>query len=183
MKQKLKISHNQEEENRYKRSIEAKISAFQELLDYCNQFISIEDIKAFSEAPSNYFKIAFTNQYINDFPSIVGYEKRLELCGINEAKIQKLENIYSGIEISNFDPERMEAPDKDFNIYAIDSEAEKRYQKTKKLCDLLNELRSEQTIYPANVIQGLSGSIAFSFQTNQFEINVNYVNQIRSRAY
>jgi hypothetical protein len=180
---KVKIGIDTHAKNLYLTNVEAKKKRFEELLDYCQQFVSIENIKAFSEAPNEYFKKAFNDKFENDFPPLVNYSKRLELCGINEAKIQQLESMYSGIEIFNFDPEKMEAPDKDFNIYAIDSEAEKRYKKTKTLCDLLNELRSEQTIFPANIIQGLSGSIAFSFQTNQFEINVNYVNQIRSRAY
>jgi hypothetical protein len=180
---KVKIGIDIQRENEYKRSIEAKISALRQLLDYCNQFILIEDIKAFSEAPSNYFKIAFTNQYLNDFPSIVGYEKRLELCGINDAKIKQLENIYSGIEIFNFDPERMEAPEIDFGIYAIDNKAELRYKKTKKLCDLLNELREDYQVYPSNIVQGVSGIIGFNFQTNQFDINTNFINDIRSRSY
>jgi hypothetical protein len=177
------IGINTHEQNLYLTNVEAKISALRQLLDYCNQFISIEDIKAFSEAPSNYFKIAFTNQYLNDFPSIVGYEKRLELCGINDAKIKQLENIYSGIEIFNFDPERMEAPEIDFGIYAIDNKAELRYKKTKKLCDLLNELREDYQVYPSNVVQGVSGIIGFNFQTNQFDINTNFINDIRSRSY
>jgi hypothetical protein len=177
------IGINTHEQNVYLTSIEAKKKRFTELLSYCQQFISIEDIKAFSEAPNEYFKKAFNDKFENDFPPLVNYSKRLELCNISESKIYELESNYKAIEIDNFDCIKLSAPNKDFNIYAIDIEAEKRYQKTKKLCDLLNDLRSEQTIYPANIIQGVSGAITFSFQTNQFEINVNYINQIKSRTY
>jgi hypothetical protein len=170
-------------QNLYLTNVEAKKKQFEELLDYCQQFVSIENIKAFSEAPNEYFKKAFNDKFQNDFPPLVNYSKRLELCGINEAKIQKLESMYSGIEIFNFDPERMEAPDKDFNIYAIDSEAVTRYEKTKALCDLLNDLRNEFQVYPANVIQGVTGAIGFNFQKNKFDINVNFINQIPTRSY
>jgi hypothetical protein len=170
-------------QNLYLTNVEAKKKRFEELLSYCQQFISIDDLNAFSEAPKNYFINTFDERYKNEFPPIVTLEKRLELSNVDIQKIGRLESEFHAIQIDNFNPITLEAPDKNFNIYAINSEAVTRYEKTKALCDLLNDLRSEQTIFPANIIQGLSGSIAFSFQTNQFEINVNYVNQIRSRAY
>jgi hypothetical protein len=109
--------------------------------------------------------------------------KRLELCNISESKIIELQNKYQAIQIENFDCIKLEAPTKDFNIYAIDPEAEKRYKKTKALCDLLNDLRSEFQVYPANIVQGVTGAIGFNFQTNKFDINVNFINQIPIRSY
>jgi hypothetical protein len=177
------IGINTHEQNLYLTNVEAKINAFKTLLDYCQQFISIDDLNAFSDNPNEYFKTAFNIKYENDFPPIVSYSKRLELCNISESKIIELQNKYHAIQIENFDCIKLSAPKKDFGIYAIDSEAEKRYQKTKKLCDLLNELRNENQVYPANVVQGVSGAIGFNFQTNQFDINVNFINQIPTRSY
>lgn len=180
---KTRIGIDTNKENEYRIRIEAKINAFRILLDYCQQFISIEDLNAFSDNPNEYFKTAFNTKYENDFPPIVSYSKRLELCNISESKIIELQNKYQAIQIENFDCIKLSAPNKDFGIYAIDSEAEKRYQKTKKLCDLLNDLRNENQVYPANVVQGVSGAIGFNFQTNQFDINVNFINQIPTRSY
>jgi hypothetical protein len=180
---KIIIGVDSHKENEYITSVNAKISRFTALLEYCNQFISIDDINAFSEAPNEYFKKAFNDKTQNDFPPLVNYAKRLELCNISQAKIYELESNYKAIQIENFDPVKLQAPKKDFNIYAIDSEAEKRYKKTKTLCDLLNDLRNEFQVYPANVIQGVTGAIQFSFQTNQFDINVNFINQIPTRSY
>jgi len=180
---KIIIGVDSHKENEYKTSVNAKISRFNALLDYCNQFISIDDINAFSEAPNEYFKKAFNDKTQNDFPPLVNYAKRLELCNISQSKIYELESNYKAIQIENFDPVKLSAPDKDFNIYAIDSEAEKRYKKTKTLCELLNDLRNEFQVYPANVIQGVTGAIVFNFQTNQFDINVNFINQIPTRSY
>jgi hypothetical protein len=177
------IGVDSHKENEYITSVNAKISRFNALLEYCNQFISVEDINAFSEAPNEYFKKAFTEKYSNDFPPLVSYVKQLELCNISQSKIYELESNYKAIQIENFDPVKLQAPDKDFNIYAIDSEAEKRYKKTKTLCELLNDLRNEFQVYPANVIQGVTGAITFNFQTNQFDINVNFINQIPTRSY
>jgi hypothetical protein len=180
---KTAIGVDTNKENEYITRIEAKKKRLEELLTYCQQFISIEDIKAFSEAPNEYFKKAFNEKFENDFPPLVNYSKRLELCNISERKINELAKEYQSIQIDNFNPITLEAPDKDFNIYAIDSEAEKRYQKTKKLCDLLNDLRNEYQVYPANIVQGVTGAIGFNFQTNKFDINVNFINQIPTRSY
>ncbi len=173
-------THKQKE---YITSVEAKKKRLEELLSYCQQFISIEDLNAFSEAPNEYFKKAFNEKFQHEFPPLVNYSKQLELCNISESKIQELESNYKAIQIENFNPVTCEAPNKDFNIYAINSEAVTRYEKTKKLCDLLNDLRSEQTVYPANVVQGVQGVIGFNFQTNKFDINVNFINQIPTRSY
>lgn len=170
-------------ENEYKTIVDAKIKRFNALLEYCNQFILVDDLNAFNEAPNEYFKNAFNEKYENDFPPLVNYAKRLELCNISQSKIYELESNYKAIKIENFDPVKLEAPTKDFNIYAINIEAVKRYEKTKTLCELLNDLRNEFQVYPANVIQGVTGAITFNFQTNQFDINVNFINQIKSRAY
>jgi hypothetical protein len=180
---KIAIGVDTHKQNEYRINVEAKKKRFEELLTYCQQFISIEDIKAFSEAPKNYFINAFDERYKNEFPPIVSLDKRLELSNVDIQKVGRLESEYHAIQIDNFNPVTLSAPDKDFNIYAIDPEAEKRYKKTKALCDLLNDLRSEQTVFPANVVQGVQGAIGFNFQTNKFDINVNFINQIPTRSY
>ncbi len=180
---KTRIGIDTNKENEYRITIEAKINAFRTLLDYCQQFVLIDDLNAFSDNPNEYFKTAFNTKYENDFPPIVSYSKRLELCNISESKIIELQNKYQAIQIENFDCIKLSAPNKDFGIYAIDSEAEKRYKKTKALCDLLNDLRNEFQVYPANIVQGVTGAIGFNFQTNKFDISVNYINQIPTRSY
>ena len=180
---KIVIGVDTHKQNEYITQLEAKKKRFQTLLDYCQQFVPIEDIKAFSEAPKNYFINAFDERYKNEFPPIVALDKRLELSNVDIQKVGRLESEYHAIQIDNFNPVTLSAPDKDFNIYAIDSEAEKRYKKTKALCDLLNDLRSEYQVYPANVIQGVTGAIGFNFQKNKFVINVNFINQIPTRSY
>ena len=180
---KTAIGVDTNKENEYITRVEAKNKRFEELLTYCQQFISIEDIKAFSEAPNEYFKKAFNEKFQHEFPPLVNYSKRLELCSISESKIIELESNYKAIQIENFNPVTREASEKDFNIYAINSEAVTRYEKTKALCDLLNDLRSEYQVYPANVIQGVTGAIGFNFQKNKFDINVNFINQIPTRSY
>ncbi len=180
---KLAIGKDTHAENTFKTNLEGKKSRFNELLSYCNQFVLMDDINAFSESPKEYFINAFNTKYENDFPPIVTLDKRLELCGIDIHKIGRLESEFHAIKIENFDPVKLSALEPDFNIYAIDKEAVKRYENTKILCDLLNELRNEFQVYPANVIQGVSGAIGFNFKTNKFDINVAFINQIKSRAY
>ena len=76
---KTRIGIDTNKENEYRIRIEAKINAFRTLLDYCQQFVLIDDLNAFSDNPNEYFKTAFNTKYENDFPPIVSYSKRLEL--------------------------------------------------------------------------------------------------------
>lgn len=177
------IGKDSHAETIFKTNLDSKIKRFSELLDYCNQFLLIKDLNAFSEKPKQYFLNAFDEKYKNEFPPIVTLEKKLELCNIDIQKITRLEAEYKQIEITGFEPLTLSAQEPDFNIYANDKEAVTRYEKTKILCDLLNELRETNQVYPANVIQGVSGAIGFNFQSNKFDINVGFINQIKSRAY
>lgn len=170
-------------ENIFRTNLEGKKKLFNELLSYCNQFVLMDDINAFSEAPKSYFLNVFDERYKNEFPPIVTLEKRLELCNIDIQKIGRLESEFHAIQIENFDAVKLNAPEPDFNIYAVNSEAVSRYEKTKALCELLNELRTEFQVYPANVIQGVSGAIGFSFQENKFDINIGFINQLQYRNY
>ena len=180
---KIVIGKDTHGENTYRVCLESKKKRFNELLSYCNQFVLMDDINAFSESPKDYFLNAFDERYKNEFPPIVTLDKRLELSNIDIQKIGRLESEFHAIKIENFDPVKLNAPEPDFNIYAVNSEAVSRYENTKKLCDLLNELRNEFQVYPANVIQGVSGAIGFSFHENKFNVNIGFINQIKSRAY
>lgn len=180
---KIIIGRNQTEETAFKTSLDAKITAFNGLLSYCKQFISITDTKAFSEAPKSFFITEFTNEYKDQFPRIVTIEKQLELCGAELHKIESLETKYLEIHLPSFDVETLTAPQPDFNIYCLDSEAEKRYYQTTKIVDLLNEFRDKYTCYPANIVNGLNGSISFDFGKNKFALNINFINNIPQRNY
>ena len=167
----------------FEATLQAKISAFNGLLSYCQQFVPITDIKAFSEAPKNIFINEFTKEFKGQFPKLVTLEKQLELSGIELHKIESLESKYLEISLPNFDVETLTAPQPDFNIYCVDSEAEKRYSQTTKIVDLLNEFRSEYTCYPANLINGLNVAISFDFGQNKFTTNINFINSIPQRSY
>jgi hypothetical protein len=180
---KIVIGKDTHGENTYRVCLESKKKRFNELLSYCNQFVLMDDINAFSESPKDYFLNAFDERYKNEFPPIVTLDKRLELSNIDIQKIGRLESEFYAIKIENFDPVKLSAPEPDFNIYARDKEAVKRYENTKALCDLLNELRNEFQVYPANVIQGVSGAIGFSFHENKFDVNIGFINQIKNRNY
>jgi len=167
----------------FKATLQTKINAFNGLLSYCKQFVPITDIKAFHEAPKSFFISEFTKEYKGQFPKIVTVEKQLELSGIELHKIESLESKYLGISLPTFDVETLSAPHPDFNIYCVDNEAEIRYVQTKKIVDLLNDFRSKFQVYPANIVNGLNGSISFDFGQNKFVVNINFINSITQRSY
>jgi len=172
---KFKIGYDHEGETAFKTSIEAKKKAFEQLSDYCTTFLTIQDINAFSINPTGYFKESFLEQTEGDFSPLVPYESKLNLCNISLSKIQRLEAEFLEIEIKDFDVVTGASSEVDFNIYAVDQESIERYEKTKKLIDVLNGLRKEYTVYPAQCINGCSNIIAFDFRTNQFVPNLAFI--------
>lgn len=177
------IGINTHEKELFEATLQAKINAFKQLFSYCQQFVPITDTKAFNEAPRSFFINEFTKEYKGQFPKIVTIEKQLELSGIELHKIEFLQSKYLEISLSNFDVDTLSAPQPDFFIYCIDSDAEKRYFQTKKFIDLLNEFRNEYTVFPANIINGCNGAISFDFGRNKFVLNINFINNIPQRAY
>ena len=172
---KFKIGFDSYSENKHKTSIEAKSNAFKQLLDYCSTFLTINDLNAFSINPTGYFKESFLEQTESDFSPLVPYESKLQLCNISLSKIQRLESEFLEISIQDFDVLTGASNEMDFNIYAVNQESVERYEKTKKLVDVLNELRKEYTIYPGQIIPGCSNTIAFDFRTNQFVPNLAFI--------
>jgi Fe-S oxidoreductase len=169
------IGYDYENEISFKTSIEAKKNAFKQLSDYCSTFLTIQDLNAFSINPTGYFKESFLEQTEGDFSPLVPYESKLNLCNISLSKIQRLEAEFLEIEIKNFDVVSGASTEVDFNIYATNESQVKTYEKTKKLVDVLNELRKEYTIYAGQVVPGCSNIISFDFRTNQFIPNLAFI--------
>lgn len=180
---KVIIGRNVDAEKSFTINLEGKKERLEALLEYMQGFIDIKDFEFLESNIKNHFIESFEEKYRSDFPPIVNLEKRLELCGVDIQKLDKLISDYNAIQVQGFNAKTRTAPKPNFDIYANDETAVNRYESTKKLCDILNDLRTSQTIYPANVVQGVAGIIGFNFMENKFDINISYINSIPQRNY
>lgn len=137
-----KVGYNDHARIEHERLLKVKISAFNELLAYCEQWITITDKHALTTNVCEYFKDQFQSRYFKEFSKLVSYSKRLELFDIDLGKIKSLENQFKAINIP-LDLETLTPlTDYDFNIYLTDPEEIKRFQIGEKLINSLKEFEA-----------------------------------------
>lgn len=177
---KIKIGYNTEAEKQHRKDLERKINACNELLEVIQQYISVDDKNTFLSNIHYNFKEAFLNKYASDFPPLVSYDTMLKLSDVPIGKIYQLADEYNAIDIDCFDAETGKAKDIDFTIYANDNAEAERFELSKELSIVINKLRESGThIYIGQVCQSLNNSIHFDFLTNQFQPNINFIQQTR----
>ncbi len=140
---KLQIGVNTHARIEHKRKLEAKISAFKELSEYCGNWIYINDKEAFISNVSEYFKTEFLAQYPATFNEKISYSKRCNMFEIDLDKIKRLEHEYKAYNIPlNLDTMRP-IKEYDFNLYLTNSEQIKRYKLGQKLISTLKEFEEQ----------------------------------------
>ena len=76
----------------YKKRLETKINALEELSMYMNQFITVNPNEAFETDIKAYFIAQFKKKYSNDFPSYLRTEKLLDLLEVSITKMNEYQN-------------------------------------------------------------------------------------------
>lgn len=151
----------------YKRSKEAKHSAYNDALTYCERYLTIDDTKAFKSDIWGHFEAVYLEKYRSEFPPIVTDAKIFELSDIDTDKIKALQRKYEAIN----------APDKepDFTVYANTPEQIERFNATQKICDTLNTVQGIVPINNFALMNGLSRTITHDFATEKLIPNFVWV--------
>lgn len=175
---KVKIYHDTLSESMHAQSVERKKRLFEELVDYCSQYLNTIDINALSEQGTQFFIETFYNAYKANFPPMVTPEKMIELTGCSIDKISSLWSRYNEIKIDDFNPQKLEAPSIDFGIYATTKDQVERYKIAQSICDSINKLKAETnyTFFLGQISQGMSGIVQISFEdTTKLIVNKDFV--------
>jgi len=140
---KLQIGVNVHAKIEHERKLKAKISAFNELLSYCGNWITIKDKSEFTADVCAYFKDQFQTEFAKTFNGKVPYSKRLEMFDIDLEKIKRLEKEFKSYNIElNLDT-MQPIKDYDFNLYLTDEKQIERYKLGQKLIDTLNDFKEQ----------------------------------------
>ena len=124
----------------YKKRLEDKQHALEELTRYMNQFVKVDTNEAFKTDVKQYFISSFEAKYSKDFPSYLKTEKLLDLLEVSITTLDKLIENYNGRVIENFDAITKTAPEPDFTVYAISEDQIARYYETIGIVNHLNHL-------------------------------------------
>lgn len=182
----IKIDELTEQKNEFKRQLEAKKNAFNELILYVEQFIPIEHINDFLDGENldpvfflKTFSDKFLTKYINSFPPI-SINKMFELMNFDVEKLNVKITLINSIEIDvNFNTgEAVNVP-----VWEIYTETPAQNKKYKALSTILNgvdELKEQGlTVYPAGICQAFSGAVLFDFRANKLKVNSNFILGLR----
>lgn len=170
------IKEDRYQAEQYKQKAEAKISAFQSLLEYCGQYVTIDNRTAFYNAPLNEFRRLFkakTKKY-NELPEYKVYE----LFGVDLQRIEKLENELKSNDVT-INAETLEAEPIDFGIYATTEEEQKLLETAQEWIALAEKSRHIRPLNPALFAESSNGLIYFNGQG--FEVNENTIKGVLLR--
>jgi len=171
------LLENLTELNSYKAKIKRKKELFDEVKDYCERFVPIQDLAQFNESFLEYFRKSFLKKYRSSFPSIVADEKMYEMAEVSLSKIEFFEKKYKEIEVEEFDYLKGKGKFIDFGLYAETPEQIERYYETIGVIQHLNNLKGH--FQQGSLIKGHIAKairvISFDHLSNNFKVNVNYI--------
>lgn len=178
----IKIGEKAHERDTYLKDVETKKSRFDALFSYMQRFINTENKEAFKNDIYSTFIQLFSDKHFAQFPTL-RIEKVAELHDLQLHKLEALIRAFNDIQLEwNFDNN---TPEKElcFDILTTCQEQNDRYEKTKAICEAINNLKQEHHIYPADVCRGFNGTLAFDFQTNEIVPSQAYVLGEKIRNY
>jgi hypothetical protein len=179
--QKLKIGYNDHAEQSYKINKEAKIRAFNELLQYINTYIKDSEIDFNTSDLKAEIKNKVLAIYENQFPKIVTSDKILYLIGLEDEQLFAFVERFLSIDIE-FNTKTKECPEVDFNIYAENEIQEQAFKKYNQLANDFNlniDKISLGSIIRKQICFEFSNVIIYNDIKHKFEPNVNYILKLK----
>lgn len=176
------IDYNFEAEKQFKQNLEQKKLLFSNVLEYCEKFVKIKDIKVFQENIFQEFIRLFIEKYRNEFPLIVSDEKMFDLAEVDLKKIRTLETQFNEIIIDGYDAETNTYKEVDFSIKTTNENQKNEFIKLDKFTKVLNENRSilrSGAMYYNQLSQILNNSIVYDHTNNKFKVNPTHIQFIR----
>lgn len=164
---KIKLYTDHKAKELYQKALRAQISAFNKALEYCEQFVKIEDKKAFKIDFLEYFKKAFIAKYKSEFPQNLPEGKLFELMEVSIPTVKMLQEQYQ----ENFVPEK----EPDFNVYATTKEQVNRLNKSKSLLKAIEDLRSETNVHLGLIIKAIEGRLLYDYTTQGLRLNYEWI--------
>jgi len=178
----IKIGENTHERDTYLTNVEDKKKRFNELFAYMQRFINTEDKPRFKNDIYGTFIQSFSDKHFAQFPSL-RIEKVAELHDLQLHRLEALIKSFTDIQIDwNFDTN---APVQEhcFDILTTCQEQNDRYKKTKHLCEAINAIKEEHHVYPADIVRGANGTLAYDFTTQSIVPSQAYVLGEKIRNY
>ena len=178
----IKIGVKTSERDTYLTNAEDKKKRFEALFAYIARFVNTEDKPSFKNDIYGTFIQSFSDKHFAQFPSL-RIEKVAELHDLQLHRLEALIKSFTDIQIDwNFDT-NTPVQENCFDILTTCEEQNNRYQKTKALCEAIKVMKEDKHFYPADIVRGANGTLAFDFETNQIIPSIGYILNTPVRSY
>ena len=167
--QPIAIGKDEESEKRFKSRVRLKKRYIDELFEYVNKFVTVDDKVNLQGNFYDSFVTMFLDEYKDKFPPI-SIEKMFEQMECNAAKIKELCNNIEAIEIKL--DSKMNAKEPDFNIYTNTADQNKLFVTLKRLCKDVNSLKDYGVrLSGGALIQGTQNMLVYDWSSQEMKPN------------
>ena len=171
--QPIAISLNEEARTKFQSNVRMKKRYMDELHEYVNKFVDIEDKVNLQGNFYDSFVQMFLDAYKDKFPPI-SIEKMFEQMDCDANKVKELCSKIEGIDIKL--DARLKAKEPDFNIYTESEEQNKLFVTLNRLCKDVNALKKfGVTLSGGALIQGTQNMLVYDWETKGMKPNTRRI--------
>ena len=171
--QPIAIGTDEESEKRFKSRVRLKKRYIDELFEYVNKFVKVDDKVNLQGNFYDSFVTMFLDEYKDKFPPI-SIEKMFEQMECNAGKIKELCNNIEGIDIKL--DARMNAKEPDFNIYTNTLDQNKLFVTLKRLCKDVNSLKDYGVrLSGGALITGTQNMLVYDWSSQEMKPNTRRI--------
>ena len=172
------IGHRTDEELSHRNVVASKQMRFNELVSYLQEFISVENIKAFEGRIYDEAIQRFTEKHHANYPTL-RIEKVAELHDMSLHKLDSLISAFNSIDMDwNLEKnEPTETPD-----FTIRTQSEAENKTYKLLTNIISSIENAQAegmnFYPSPMLSGFNGWMQYDFNTSRIVPNISRIQGI-----
>ena len=171
--QPIAIGTDEESEKRFKSRVRLKKRYIDELHEYVNKFVKVDDKVNLQGNFYDSFVTMFLDTYKDKFPPI-SIEKMFEQMECNAFRIKELCNNIESIDIKL--DARMEATLPDFNIYTNTQDQNKLFVTLKRLCKDVNSLKDYGVrLSGGALITGTQNMLVYDWSSQEMKPNTRRI--------
>jgi len=171
--QPIAIGIDGESQVRFQSSVRIKKRYIDELHEYVNKFVDVQDKVNLQGNFYDSFVTMFLDAYKDKFPPI-SIEKMFEQMDCDASKVKELCKKIEDIDVKL--DARMKAKEPDFNIYTQSEEQNKLFVTVNRLCKDINALKKfGVTLSGGALIQGTQNMLVYDWETKGMKPNTRRI--------
>ena len=170
----IKVSEDTDALNLYTMELNGRITAFKQLIGFCEALELNVDNKALYENVEAEFKRAFMKVYAVKPMDKLSFFKLTELYEIDTVTLNKLRKEFND-SAHEFNPVTFEAPEQDFGIYLETSKEIERYNDAMKLVDAVKVMKKHGAVFLGDICRSVEWKVKATLDLQDIQPNLMWI--------